>query len=56
MSMSGAVAINELAVMNRIKLERIKRSEQKDMLNRVVMVANMVISLRNEKARAKDKK
>ena len=54
--MSGVVAINELAVLNRIKLEGVKRSEQKDLLNKVVMVANMAISLRNEKAREKQEK
>ncbi len=49
--MSGAVAINEIAVLNRIRLEGIKRKDQKDFLNEVVMVANRVISLRNEKNR-----
>ena len=53
MAMSGAVALNEIAVMNRIKLEGIKKSEQKELLNGVMMVANMTISLRNEAARLK---
>ena len=49
--MGGAYAINELAVMNRIKLDGVKRSDQKEVLGLVVMVADSVISLRNEKNR-----
>lgn len=57
MSMSGAYAINEIAVLNRIKLEGIKRKDQKEMLDLVAMFANKVISLRNEeKRRQQDKK
>jgi hypothetical protein len=50
--MGGAYAVNEVAVLNRIKLEGIKRSEQLEMLNSVSMLANEVISLRNEKNRS----
>lgn len=53
MSMSGAYAINEIAVLNRIKLDGIKRKDQKEILDLVVMFANKVISLRNEDNRRK---
>ena len=49
--MGGAYAINEVAVLNRIKLDGVKRKDQKEVLDLVVMVADSVISLRNEKNR-----
>lgn len=56
MSMSGAYAINEVAVLNRIKLEGIKRQEQKEILDLVVMLANKAISLKNEENRRRQDK
>ena len=51
MSMSGAVAIDAGYVLQRIKLNGIKREDQEEMLDLVVMVANKTISLRNEHSR-----
>lgn len=54
--MSGAYAINEIAVMNRIKIEGVKRKDQKETLDLVVMVANKAIYLRNEENRKQQEK
>jgi len=56
MSTSGVYAINEIAVLNRIKLEGIKRKDQKEILELVVMFANRVISIRNEEKRRQQDK
>jgi len=56
MSMSGAIAVKESAIMNRIRLKGIKRKDQEEVLNLVSMVANKVISLRNEENRRKQDK
>ncbi len=50
--MGGPIAINEIAVLNRIRLEGVKRKDQRDLVNDIVFVANRVISLRNEKRQA----
>jgi len=56
MSMSGVYAINEIAVLNRIKLETQDIEEQKELLDLVVLVANKAISFRNEENRKQQEK
>ena len=54
--MNGVVAVRESAIMRRIKLRGIKRRYQEETLDLVSMVANKVISLRNEHNKKKQDK
>lgn len=52
-SMSGSIAINELAVMNRIQLSDIEKEDYGQTLDYISMISSIVINLRNKKAAEK---
>lgn len=53
-SMSGPIAINEIAVLNRINLDKsIKEEDKEEMLDLVSFVAGNVIAIRNKHERQK---
>jgi len=55
-SMSGVIAIKQNAVIDRIKIEGVKKKYQLELLDDVLFISKKVISLRNEKKREDDSK
>jgi len=54
--MSGVIAIKQNAVIDRIKIEGVKKKYQLELLDDVLFISKKVISLRNEKKREDDSK
>lgn len=54
LSMSGVISIKQNAVIDRMRLEGVKKKNRLDLLDDILFISRKVISLRNEKKKEDD--